>query len=188
MHQSTACNMHYVASSLPLLRLLQNAFLEESRCGKQLEVSRKILIYALIWIEEFSRKIKIFSCAGTGLVGGLWPGSIGWPSGDRLNCSKGELPPNPAPDLHLNLRIFEKKTIHFRLPLRSVTTNKQTSTGDQRRLGPTQSHEASSNIFVSPSAFACRSNLRFLKTQETTHNYSLSISPIFEAAIFSPAA
>ena len=110
MHQSTACNMHCVASSLPLLRLLQNAFLEESRCGKQLEVSRKILIYALIWIEEFSRKMKIFSCAGTGLVGGLWPGSIGWPSGDRLNCSKGELPPNPAPDLHLNLSIFEKKT------------------------------------------------------------------------------
>lgn len=57
--------------------------------------------------------MKIFSCAGTGLVGGLWPGSIGWPSGDRLNCSKGELPPNPAPDLHLNLRIFEKKTSIF---------------------------------------------------------------------------
>ena len=41
---------------------------------------------------------------------------------------------------------------------------------------------------MSPYAFGCGSNLRFLKTQETTHHYSLSISPIFEARIFSPTA
>jgi hypothetical protein len=39
-------------------------------------------------------------------------------------------------------------------------------------------------ILMSPSAFGCGSNLRFLKTQETTNIYSLSISPIFEAAFF----
>ena len=143
----TTCKMHYVAATLPLLRRLQNAFLEESRCGNQLELSRLLFnhhhedSHPFIDIDpgrpfHFSRRIEIFSCAGTGLVGGLWPGSIGWPSNARGSCHWTVH--DPAPDPHLNLKIF-KKTKNPSIFATSVCDSKQTSTGDERRLSNTQS-------------------------------------------------
>lgn len=122
-----------------------------------------------------------------------WPGGrtvarVHWVAFRRsTELQQGGAATEPCPRSSSQFKYLWKKTsilaCHFGLW-------QQTNRPAQEIKGDWVQHKVMKRlaILMSPSAFGCGSNLRFLKTQETTNIYSLSISPIFEAAFFSPAA